>query len=149
MTHCVSMRTHSECNTELWNIGEAAVAVEIAQTVTIIRYYFALVHYYCDYFFDYTQYSTTKSRRRGGGGGVGPHQPAKMLPPPPVAERATRAAGERSSSCWWSKTLLNASFLGVPPGVRNVLAAMAASEGSDVYECIPAVKPWIWSHAQL
>ena len=41
--------------TSLRNIGEAAVAVESAQTVTIIRYY-------CDYFFDYTHYFTTKSR---------------------------------------------------------------------------------------
>ena len=48
--------------TSLWNIREAAIAVESAQTVTIIRYYFALCHYYCDYFFDYTHYSTTKSR---------------------------------------------------------------------------------------
>ena len=51
--------------TSLWNIGEAAVAVESAQTVTIIRYYFALCHYYCNYFFDYTHYSTTKSRNFG------------------------------------------------------------------------------------
>ena len=39
--------------TSLWNIREAAIAVESAQTVTIIRYYFALCHYYCDYLFDY------------------------------------------------------------------------------------------------
>ena len=37
--------------TSLWNIGEA-------QTVTIIRYYFALCHNYCDYFCNYTDYST-------------------------------------------------------------------------------------------
>ena len=35
--------------------GEAVIAVESAQNVTIIRYY-------CDYFFDYTHYFTTKSR---------------------------------------------------------------------------------------
>ncbi len=33
----------------IWNIWEAAVAVQSAQTVTIIRYYFTLSHDYCYY----------------------------------------------------------------------------------------------------
>jgi hypothetical protein len=36
--------------TRLWNIGEAAVAVESAQAVTTIHDYFTLCHYYCDFF---------------------------------------------------------------------------------------------------
>jgi hypothetical protein len=51
--------------TSFWNIGEAAIAVESARTVTIICYYFALFHDYCDCFFNYTHYSTTKRRIRG------------------------------------------------------------------------------------
>jgi hypothetical protein len=51
--------------TSLWNIGEAAVAVESARTVTIIRDYFAVIHYSCDYYFNYTISSTTKSRSWG------------------------------------------------------------------------------------
>ncbi len=46
--------------TSLCNIGEAAAAVESAQSVTIIRDYFTLFHYYCDYFFNYTHYSMTR-----------------------------------------------------------------------------------------
>ena len=48
--------------TSLWDIGEAANAVWSAQTVLLICYYFALCHYYCNYFFNYTHYSKTKSR---------------------------------------------------------------------------------------
>ena len=51
--------------TRLWNIGEAAIAVESAQTVTIIRDYLALCYNYCNYFFNYTHYSTTKGRILG------------------------------------------------------------------------------------
>ncbi len=50
--------------TSLWKIGEAAVAVESAQTVTISRDDFALFHYYCDYFFNYTHYSTLAAKSR-------------------------------------------------------------------------------------
>ena len=50
--------------------------------------------------------------------------------------------------------MLNACFLSVPaktevhqpPGFRNNFAAISAS---DVYECIPAVKPSICSHIPL
>ena len=48
--------------TSLWDIGEAANAVWSAQTVLPICYYFALCHYYCNYFFNYTHYSKTKTR---------------------------------------------------------------------------------------
>ena len=48
--------------TSLWDIGEAANAVWSAQTVLLICYYFALCHYYCNYFFNYTHYPKTKSR---------------------------------------------------------------------------------------
>jgi hypothetical protein len=34
----------------LWNIREAAIGVESAQTVMIICYCFALFHDYCDFF---------------------------------------------------------------------------------------------------
>ena len=50
--------------------------------------------------------------------------------------------------------MLNACFMRVPaktevhqpPGFRNIFASIAAS---DVYECIPAVKPSICSHIPL
>jgi hypothetical protein len=64
------------------------------------------------------------------------------------------SVASRSSGCWGSKTALNACFFGVPaqtevhrpPGFRNIFAAIAAS---DVWECIPAVKPWFRSHTPL
>jgi hypothetical protein len=45
LTLCVTAR---QCNIE-----EAAIAVGSAQTVQLICYYFALYHYYCNYFFNY------------------------------------------------------------------------------------------------
>ncbi len=57
--------------TSLWNIGEAEVAVETslyskrvesAQTVTIIRDYFALYHYFCDFFQFYALFHNQKSQ---------------------------------------------------------------------------------------
>jgi hypothetical protein len=64
------------------------------------------------------------------------------------------SVASHSCSCGGSKTVLNTRFLVVPakkevhrpPGFRNVFAAIAAS---DVYECIPAVKPSICSHISL
>ncbi len=68
--------------------------------------------------------------------------------------RILGSAASRSCCCRGSKMVLNACFLGIsaktevhrPPGFCNVFAVMAAS---DVYECIPAIKPSTCSHIPL